>query len=320
MSVTDLLGKLNGVVSQGQSYLDTAQAVGQLFGLDIADSLGINRGFNPELQGVSFNNFRSNIDSVGLVRPIYFLCDIPTPKGLKISAGGNGVLGTLKSIANDVINTNAKLDDVRTRTLLTEAIALPGMAFLTSDNIRRYGYGQIDTRPYGVNITDVNLSFLVDAKSNIHNFFYRWMNYIIPSAITVNDSYSDERKGFYKAAYKKEYVVPISLTIYNEKFNQILVCTFRDAYPHNIDPIQMNWGSVDEVARMNVGFRYTDFSIKHIGLPSDLVSRGSPDGTGLSFLQKLQSGVNVVQTLSSLTKPRSIGDVINIVGNLESVF
>jgi hypothetical protein len=307
MSIANLVGKLNGVVSQGQNYLGTAQSIGQLFGLDVADALGLvdqPSKVETDANGFSFNNFRSNIGEIGIVRPVHFLCEIPIPKILNQPP---------PSIVNADVISQLRNNDARIITLLTEAVSMPGVTYLTSDNIRRYGYGQVDSRPYNVNMTDISLTFLFDAKAKVHEFFYDWTRGIVPYDVR-NKQTTDNSRNYYLASFKRDYVVDLKIEVFNERTKKLLVCTLRDAFPVAIDPVQFNWGSTDEIAKINITFKYTDWKVNHISLSN----RGEgTDGIGLNWLQKLQSGVGVIQTLSSLTRPNSLADVVNTVGNLQ---
>ena len=60
-----------------------------------------------------------------------------------------------------------------------ESMILPTPSLLEEENIRRYGYGPVEKMPYGVQFSDVSMTWLVDKNSEIIDFMHHWMNTIV---------------------------------------------------------------------------------------------------------------------------------------------
>ena len=293
MSISNWSNKFK---AQNTATAGTVQAIGQLFGTDVLGELGLqNKLRNSELAsnpngGFNVQNFMSQINETGFVRPTLFLAIITLPR---IITGY----------------------DQKQLTLLTHSVSLPGVSFITSDNIRRYGMGQIESRPYAVSQTDIDFTFYVDGYATINKFFYEWMNNIVPSNVDSNLTVPRGSDGsrFYLSNYKEDYVTTIEFLVFNEFSNKVMSAKLREAYPLALNPLTMDWDARDQVAQLNVSFKFTDWTNTFYDVEPN---QGEDNDSGLSFLQKLQKGNSVIQTLSTITKPNSINDIANVVNNV----
>lgn len=290
-----LLADLNGYVAQGRTALGTGEAISNLFGISLVDALGFNGAtrISPN-GGFNLENFRSKLAYQGVMRPTLFLTELPLPTTL---------LET---------NPNAWAEAQKTVMLYTDSLSLPGASWMSSDGIRHYGYGPFEQRPYNVQFQDISLGYIIDGRAEMLKFFTAWMNSIVNF---------DRRKGMislnprgvspYEVEYKKNYAVDLKIYVFDEATNKILVCVLMDAFPQSLDPVQMNWSSVDELARLNVTWKFTDWYIESYEF-ADIKSGFS---NGLNFFQSLEKGVTIAQTLATLTRPKTVGDVLNVVNN-----
>lgn len=283
--------RFNRTLAGVQNQLGTAEAIGNIFGVSVADAIGVNSpssGIRTPQDGFNIQNFIAKVGESDLMRTTLFLTNF--------------------NHCNDMLRLNYGSGDLETVRLMTEAFSLPGVSFATSDNIRRYGYGQIEARPHTPIFSDIAFSFLVDGKGQIFKYFHNWMHSTIPFG-SMDDGNKNER---YLVSYKTDYATDIELLVYNPAAQQIMVCRLRDAHPVAVDPIQMSWGSNDEVARLIVTFKFTDYT-------TEVLEVGSDRASNLSFFQRLQQGASVVQTLSTLTRPQSINDVVRAVDNISVI-
>ena len=63
-------------------------------------------------------------------------------------------------------------------TFLCSSAALPGVQIITSDHIRQ-NMGTFDRRPFGVQVTDIPLTFMLDQRGTIQDLFRTWTNDIV---------------------------------------------------------------------------------------------------------------------------------------------
>jgi hypothetical protein len=200
----------------------------------------------------SVDSFVSKFLEVGLVQPSNFYVRFPTP-----------VDG---------------FDDVA---FLCGAAALPGKRITTTD-LKPYGYGQTIRMPYDVMYDEVELTFYVDSKraASLH-LFEKWMSLIVGGSGTGADGKLDRTnlnghslfpKNKIQVAYKKDYVKDVKIYVLNQMVGTEVVenadsastsasmalieCTLVDAYPIQISPVQLDWGSGDEFVRINVTFAF----------------------------------------------------------------
>ena len=74
------------------------------------------------------------------------------------------------------------------------------------------------------------------------------------------------------------------------------------------------WGDTDQVMKLQVTFTY----FQHI-LNTDKNEPVSGYRKPLSGLQQIVKAGTALQTISSLRKPRSVGDVINVINNAKVI-
>lgn len=286
---------INGYVTQGRTVFGTAEAISNLFGISLADAIGFNgsrvSGVNG---GFNLENFRAKVASQGIMRPTLFLTEFPVPSSL---------------IA---VSPDAWRETINTVMLYTDSLSLPGASWMSSDGIRHYGYGPFEQRPYNVQFQDISIGYIIDGRAEMMRFFTAWMNSIVNF---------DRRKGMislnprnvspYEVEYKKNYAVDLKIYVFDEAANKILVCVLMDAFPQSLDPVQMNWASNDELARLNITWKFTDWYIESYEMAE--IREGFSHG--FNFFQTLEKGISIAQVISSMTRPRTIGDILNVVNN-----
>jgi hypothetical protein len=98
-------------------------------------------------------------------------------------------------------------------------------------------------------------------------------------------------------------------------FNAVLNSQLIDAIPISISDTQFSWSDNDQIMKMNVTFTY----FQHVILNTDSREPESGFKKPLSGLQQLIKAGTALQTLSSLRKPKSVGDVINVINNAKVI-
>lgn len=199
--------------------------------------------------------------------------------------------------------------------LYAESATLPGLNFATSD-VRRYGYGPLEKKPYAPIFNDVTISFLVDGTGDLYKYFYKWLNRIVSTDQYINgNSNSKNGLGAFEVEYKDDYKTQINISTFDEAGNAVLNSQIVDAVPISISDTQLSWGENDQIMRLQITFSY----FQHILLDPDSREPSSGVTKPLSGLQQLVKAGTALQTLSSLRKPRSVGDVINVVNNAKTI-
>jgi hypothetical protein len=155
-----------------------------------------------------------------------------------------------------------------------ENIVLPTPSLLEEENIRRYGYGPVEKIPYGVQFSDVSMTWLVDKRAEIIDFMHQWMNTIVmhdsPNANMLK-SYDPEnsRDGvFYsynpfEVGYKDGYANPIvRIYVYNRQNQTVTEYEMYDVFPMNIQSMNLGWADENQVQKLTVNFAYTNMKVR----------------------------------------------------------
>lgn len=286
---------INGLISKGRDVAGTANALVDLPGIpdgvrnSVRSLFGTGTGLPPSRNRRDLNNFLSTASKLnGFTRPSYFYIEIAPPPMLV-----------------------SERDTMRNLAFLSESANLPGVSFATSE-VRRYGYGATERKPYAPIFVDTNISFFVDGSGLIQKFFYKWMNGIVKFDETVNGkgaTYGRNTLQPFEVNYKDQYATDILITTVDENNNDIVNVRLTKAFPIFMGDISLGWNDTDSIARLPITFSYYNWKIENINV--NQVSENRKPGV----VQSLIKASTALQTLSTLRKPNNVADIINVVNN-----
>lgn len=200
--------------------------------------------------------------------------------------------------------------------LYTESFIIPSMGMATSE-ARRYGEGPTTKQAYLPLNADLTFSIICDGRGIIHSFFYNWMKTMVRANDRNLSGDTTEYSFPFEVSYFKDYAVDIDLYVYDEKSDRVMISTIYNAFPVFASELQYNWNSNNDLARMNITMTYEYYdNIYYEGNFDDPVPEKKDN---LSTLQSIVKAATAVQTLSTLRKPKSIGDVLNITNNSANI-
>lgn len=205
--------------------------------------------------GFDVNNFRSQISKSGILKNNKFFVRMYAPRGF---LAGN-------SAAVQLANT------VRYLEFWCEGANIPGVS-LNVNEIRRYGYGNIEKKPYVSQNNDVTMSFIGDAQGLIWSYFQQWMrlivNYDMRGGINGSTGILPNQKPF-ELAYKEDYAVDIHLSVFDDQGKEAIHVVLREAYPIFVGDIQLNWGDTNSLMRIPVTFAVYDWYNEKVSLANN---------------------------------------------------
>lgn len=281
------MANLSDIFSKGRDVAGAANAVRDYLPPQITTAIDSVLGANILPLGArkGINGFRSTINNLGgMQRSNHFYVTIPNPRIL------TGDIGPILL------------------PFLTDTINLPGVSLATTD-VRRYGVGPIERKPYAPIFTDTQMSFYGDGSGTVHKFFYKWLNGIVKfdNGVHGKPGYNGLRP--FEVEYKKDYAVDIILTTVDEKERKLMEFKLYDAYPIALGDINMSWADTDGYIKIPVTFTFNRWKRTDISLDID------EEFAGLSTIQKILKAGSAIQTLASLKKPGNVADIINVVNN-----
>lgn len=199
-----------------------------------------------------------------------------------------------------------------------ESFGIPSYGVQVSET-RRYGSGPAIKYPVSPVQNDVNVTFIVDGAGVMAKFFNKWINSIVP-----NDSrlFMDSSNRPFDVQYKKfgnfqNYTTDILLSVYDDANQKTLGIVLYDAFPMSVSEMQMSHAASNDIARVNVTFSYSYFKYVDTNISNTpSVTSTFPNDGIIGTAIKVGTAV---QTLSTLRKPRSIGDVLNVTNNASVV-
>jgi hypothetical protein len=224
--------------------------------------------------GFNISTFASSVHKNGIMRPSKFLVRIPYPRGM-------------------VEHVSLK-ETARYLELWCDSSNIPSIALATND-IHRYGYGNLEKKPYLALNNDINMTFISDGNATIWTFFQQWIrmiiNYDMRNGIqgeSRNNGVLADQKPF-ELAYKNEYVSDIELIVFNDQTNKpSLEIVLREAYPIFVGDMPLNWADTSSIMRVPVSFTVYDWYHKTQEFNNKI---GSDNKTFEERLKELSNGL-----------------------------
>jgi len=152
------------------------------------------------------------------------------------------------------------LDVASTMEFYCQDAVLPGYQLMTG-NTRRWTYGPNESRPFAPNFQQIQLLFNVDGFARNLEYFGAWLNTIIPhnndkdfnskSALTGGDKYT--------LSYKTEYACDMEIDVFDDLGYRVKTYYIKEAFPSNINQIQISWGDQNQIAQFTVFMEYLDY-------------------------------------------------------------
>lgn len=213
------------------------------------------------------NEFTSNLNAAGYAKQDRFEVRVIPPSS---SSGGGSALGRLISglsllggrvgeIAG-VLSSLGEGVDTFHLALRADAAELPGRAVQTLDN--RY-YGPLRKSGYQANYVDTTISFICSEDLREKLFFEKWQDLIVGKHREPGTNADSES---FNAGYYDDYVSSIEIVQLNENNDITFEMKLLEAYPLQIAPLPLNWGS-DELHKLSVTFAYNRYESEKKSLP-----------------------------------------------------
>jgi hypothetical protein len=224
---------------------------------------------------------------------------------------------------------------------MCNSAALPGVQMLTSD-YKRQGFGTFDRRPFGVQITDIPLTFFVDNQGNLMNFFHEWMDNIVHyheggAAAGEHAVKGGASSGYQKfeVGYRTDYITTIEIYCFNHVSDTIMKYTLYEAFPIQMGDITLAWAESNSFSILPVQFTFRTYDFVQLNQSwggTDTRNKG-PDVkfvAGASGQQPTARSMNIVGALSNIVgtiglirgainTPLSVGSAINLVSNTKLI-
>lgn len=201
-------------------------------------------------QGFNVNELIAEISRNGTMRNNKFMVDFPMPLSLRNTTG-----------FEQLSDTN------RVMSLYCEGANLPGIALLMEE-VRRYGYGPNERKPYSPIFTDVNLTMRGDSNGNIWSFMNAWMKCAVnyesrgdfntPNG-PVRGQHANEVGYKYDPQNNEGYATDTTIRLFNDMGEETIRVVLREAFPIFVGDIPLNWGARSDYMRIPVTLSFYDW-------------------------------------------------------------
>ena len=135
--------------------------------------------------------------------------------------------------------------------------------------------------------SDIILGFYVDANLAQLEFWQDWIDLIIVRANPNRHNYYDKYKG------------EIKVTQENRPGDPVATWTFHDAYPKQIDPIQLDYGTNDAVMTCNATITYRHFTVKFVEVVKKENKKTNEEA---QYAQSVRTDMNKIDPMIEIRK------------------
>lgn len=151
--------------------------------------------------------------------------------------------------------------------LYCESAVMPGAAVLLEE-VRRYGYGVNEKKPFAPIFSDINLTFRGDAKGRVWNFLNTWMrtavNFESRSGMRTSNGplpgmYPYELGYKYDPDNSEGYAIGMAVNLFDDAGDLTMRMVMNEAYPIYIGDVSLSWASHSDYMRIPVTFTFMDW-------------------------------------------------------------
>lgn len=175
---------------------------------------------------------------------------------------------------------------------MAEATNLPGVSLATTE-IRRYGYGVIEKKPYVPIFTDISLAFRSDQKGDLYMFFQTWMKMIInfDGRQSINSVTGViPQQAMYEVAYKENYMATVEIHMMDQQGNTPVKIVLTEAYPIFLGEVPLAWQATNDYVKIPIRFTFRDWYLENKQFTN--VNNVTPEYHPQTFNMPLPSSTN----------------------------
>lgn len=136
-------------------------------------------------------------------------------------------------------------------------VQFPGVSFNTVDTAPRFGYGPIESNPYGVNFDDILMTFIMDNNGDVYKYFYDWMNAIV----NFESAGQSVLQKAFEVGFKDNYVADLIVNLLDSNLKTVLSATVFRAFPKHLPPFDLAADATNDFVKLTIPFSYTDYII-----------------------------------------------------------
>lgn len=221
----------------------------------------------------NISDFKASLDT-GLLPQNKYMFLVNSPLSLLTNVGPFvGQIGTDEAMANQYAASRIRF--------MSPMVTLPGAAIQTHQ-VRRFGYGPFENKPFVTTFTDINIELLIDGDGHMFRFLHRWRQLINNTDFIRNTSVGPGGLHFFEVAFKNQYAVDAEIWVFKKSDDEtpsVKVALFQ-CFPIFISDTPLAWDHKNDVFRLMTTWTFFTWA------PLDIqgVFQGSNDPTLSSLI------------------------------------
>lgn len=143
--------------------------------------------------------------------------------------------------------------DVKLLSMRVKRAQVPDMSIQTY----QHSYNGVPIKyPWENSTSDITLEIICSTDMSEHMFFSNWINNIIDYKST------DQTNSTYTVRYRDDYAVEAKLVLYDTQQNKKTGYVFDRMWPIQMNQVEVDWSSKDQIMTFEVTMSYSYWSIK----------------------------------------------------------
>jgi hypothetical protein len=121
--------------------------------------------------------------------------------------------------------------------------------------------GTFDRRPFGVQVTDIPLTFMLDQKGTVQELFRTWTNFIVNYSYKEGEHKAINGKHLFEIGYRDQYLCDIDIICLDQQQQNIITYHLYEAFPMQIGDVTTAWSETDSFGVLPVQFTFRTYDI-----------------------------------------------------------
>ena len=162
-------------------------------------------------------------------------------------------------LAEQKFYNNAEAQKMENMSYKVKQVTLPGKSLGTIDARR---FGPVFKVANDMIVDTVAMTLMLSPDYREHQYFEGWI-----SAVAGYDkAVTEEKRQRYTLSYYTSYISKVMIIPLDRNFESVApVVILEEAYPTNVGPVELSWGSDGQIAECNVTWSFRDW---HYGPPA----------------------------------------------------
>ena len=143
-----------------------------------------------------------------------------------------------------------------------DGVNFPGKINTTHD-VRRYGYGIVEKRPFVTNFMQIEASFHNDNNNRVWGFLHQWMQLVLPHNLSgPNKTGPNTDPTDMLVNYKRNYQHDLYIHVYDTEGDKRSCIQVVKAFPSQLSSVPLSWNNRNSAFQFTCTFDFLAWNVQ----------------------------------------------------------